>query len=105
MHPIGPGWTAIREEAGVDRAEAAEYARQDNIPMALLGWVAGVSVIWSALFTVGNVLYGRWNYAAVLFVILLITGTILIRVIRRLWADSGRFLRARLRFRIAIKPR
>jgi len=86
VHPIGPGWAAIRPFAGVDSAQAAEYARQDNIPMALLGWVAGVSVIWSGLFTVGNVLYGRWDYAGILFVILLVTGTILVRVIRRLWA-------------------
>src|SRR5664279_5017006 len=47
VHPIGPGWTKIREEAGVDRAVAKEFARQDNIPMAMLGWVSGTAVIWS----------------------------------------------------------
>ena len=85
VHPLGPGWTAIRTAAGVDRAEAALYARQDNIPLALIGWVTGVSVIWSGLFLVGNVLYGRLNYSIACAAVLLVTGTVMIRVIRRLW--------------------
>ena len=85
VHPIGPGWTAIREEAGVDRAEAARVraAGQHSDGAARLGDRRLGDLV--GLFTVGNVLYGRWNYAAVLFGILLITGTILIRVIQRLW--------------------
>ena len=85
VHPIGPGWTAIREEAGVPKAEAKEYARQDNIPMAMLGWVSGTAVIWSGLFTVGNFLYGRMNVAFALLGVLLVTGYTLIWVIRKLW--------------------
>ena len=85
VHPIGPGWKRIREEAGVDAAEAAKYARQDNLPMAMLGWVAGTTVIWSGLFLVGNFLYGRMGYAAALLGVLIISGFTLIRVIQRLW--------------------
>jgi Na+/proline symporter len=85
VHPIGPGWTKIREEAGVEKAQAAEFARQDNIPMAMLGWVSGTAVIWSGLFFVGNVLYGRTGYAAGLLAIFVITGSTLIWVIRKLW--------------------
>ena len=85
VHPIGPGWTKIREEAGVDKVEAAEYARQDNIPMAMLGWVSGTAVIWSGLFTVGNFLYGRMGMATFLLGVLLVTGSTLIWVIRKLW--------------------
>lgn len=85
VHPIGPGWTKIREEAGVDKVEAAEYARQDNIPMAMLGWVSGTAVIWSGLFTVGNFLYGRMGMATFLLGVLLVTGYTLIWVIRKLW--------------------
>ncbi|MGO9242163.1 MAG: sodium:solute symporter family protein [Bryobacteraceae bacterium] len=85
VHPLGPGWTRIREEAGVPKAEAAEYARQDNIPLAMLGWVCGTCVIWSGLFLVGNILYGRMAYALGLLGILAVTGALLIWVIRRLW--------------------
>jgi len=85
VHPIGPGWAVIRKESGISDAEAASFATKDNIPLAMLGWVAGVSVIWSALFTVGNYLYGRNNYALGLFVVFLVSGSTLIYVTRRLW--------------------
>jgi hypothetical protein len=85
VHPVGPGWRHFRAVAGVDPKEAAEYARQDNVPLALLGWVTGVSVIWSGLFLVGNILYERVGYSIACGIILAVTGTILIRVIRRLW--------------------
>jgi len=85
VHPFGPGWTKIREEAGITANEAAAFAQQDNIPLAMLGWVAGVSVIWSSLFTVGNFLYGRTGYALGLGAVFVLSGWILIGVVRRLW--------------------
>src|SRR6476619_1549177 len=48
VRPSGPGWTPIRQAAGRSAAEAR--AQGDNIPSALLGWVAGCTSIWSALF-------------------------------------------------------
>src|SRR5262245_18350247 len=61
VRPAGRGWEAIRQEAGISKAEASHT--EDCIPMALIGWVAGCAMIWSSLFTVGNFLYGRYNYA------------------------------------------
>jgi solute:Na+ symporter, SSS family len=61
------------------------YARQDNISLSMLGWVTGCSVIWSGLFLVGNILYGRWGYAIILGAVLAVTGSMLIWTIRRLW--------------------
>ncbi len=85
VHPFGPGWRRVRIEAGVTDEEAAAYARTDNIPLALLGWVTGCIVIWSALFTVGNFLYHRYGYALALLAIFVVAGVILLRVINRLW--------------------
>lgn len=82
VRPFGPGWEAVRLEAGEQPGGAATG---QNIPLALLGWVTGCAVIWSSLFTVGNVLYGRWNYAAALFAVFVVTGLVLLSVIRRLW--------------------
>ena len=86
VSPIGPGWRYIRSIAGVSKAEATEYARRDNIPLAFLGWSAGCAMIWSALFSVGNYLYGRMGLAAALLAVFLVTGTIVIRVVNRLWS-------------------
>jgi len=71
--------------AGISREEAAQWSQADNIPLSLLGWLSGTIVIWSALFTVGNVLYGRLHYAAALGAVFVASGLVLIRVIRRLW--------------------
>ncbi len=85
VRPFGPGWKRVRIQAGVSEAEAAAWARTDNIPLALAGWVSGTILIWAALFTVGNLLYGRWGYTAALFSVSILSGLALIRVIQRLW--------------------
>ncbi len=63
VRPFGPGWGPVRQQAGITEQQARDWDRTDNIPMAMLGWLSGVILIWSALFTVGNFLYGRLNYA------------------------------------------
>jgi Na+/proline symporter len=86
VRPFGPGWGPIRAEAEeVIEAEGAVDDNPENIPLALLGWVTGCATIWSALFTVGNFLYGRYNYALLLLTVFLVSGLTLIRVINRLW--------------------
>jgi solute:Na+ symporter, SSS family len=86
VRPFGPGWTRIRKEAGIS-VKDAETGGQ-NIPLALLGWFAGCAVIWSALFTVGNFLYGRTGVALLLLGVFIVTGLILLYVINRVWSDS-----------------
>jgi hypothetical protein len=42
-------------------------------------------MIWSALFTVGNFLYGRTGYAFGLFAVFVVSGGAVTTVVRRLW--------------------
>jgi hypothetical protein len=86
VRPFGPGWTRIRQAAGVTEDEAGR--RDDNVPLALLGWVSGCMVIWSSLFVVGNALYGRTAAAALLLAVFVASGLVLLWVGRQLW--SGR---------------
>jgi hypothetical protein len=86
VRPAGPGWEPIRLESGLTRAEVA--ATGDNIPMALLGWVAGCTAIWSALFAVGNLLYGRMDTALGLLAVFAVSGLVLIAIVRRLWSTA-----------------
>jgi hypothetical protein len=89
VRPFGPGWKQVREQAGISEAEAR--ATRENIPLALLGWVAGCTVIWSALFTVGNFLYGRLGYAIALLAVFVVSGLVLLRVIGRVWSASDAY--------------
>ena len=86
VRPFGRGWEPVRKEAGISKAEAKSSG--DNFPVALVGWVSGSLTIWSALFSVGNFLYGRTTYALVLLGIFAVSGTVLLRVINRLWAKD-----------------
>jgi solute:Na+ symporter, SSS family len=69
----------------VSEQEAATYAREDNIPLAMAGWVAGTLLVWSALFTVGNYLYGRMGYTMALGAVMVLSGSAVIWVTQRLW--------------------
>jgi SSS family solute:Na+ symporter len=86
VHPAGPGWEKVREEANVTPQEVALHG--DHMGLATLGWVSGCAVIWSSLFCIGNFLYGRLNLALLLLVIFIASGFLLLYVIRNLW--SGR---------------
>jgi SSS family solute:Na+ symporter len=85
VRPFGPGWAAVRRQAGVLDADPAAG---ENIPMALLGWVAGCTAIWSALFAVGNFLYGRTTAALILTGVFLVSGLMLVSVVRKLWSSE-----------------
>jgi SSS family solute:Na+ symporter len=86
VRPFGPGWASIRREAGL---RDDERSSPDNIPMALAGWVAGCTAIWSALFAVGNFLYGRYSSFAVCTIVFVVSGVVLVRIVTRLWSGSG----------------
>lgn len=83
VRPAGPGWEPIREAAGISKAEAAQGG--ESIPLALVGWVAGSITIWSSLFTVGNILYGRTSAALLMGAVFVVSGLVLLRVINKLW--------------------
>ncbi len=85
VRPFGPGWEHIRLKCGISAAEAAMDSEASNFPRALLGWFSGCIMIWSALFTVGNFLYGRMGYAFGLLAIFAVSFTVLLQIVRRLW--------------------
>jgi Na+/proline symporter len=85
VRPLGYGWRRIRVESGISDAEAAESAKRENLPLALLGWAAGCTAIWSSLFTVGNFLYGRVDFTIILSVVFALSCSVLIWVTRRIW--------------------
>jgi Na+/proline symporter len=88
VRPFGPGWKKVQKDAGLVDGWGGPRAEGDNIPLALLGWVAGCTMIWSALFTVGNFLYGRMGTALFLLATFAVSALALIYVVQRLWSGS-----------------
>jgi Na+/proline symporter len=87
VHPAGPGWTAVRKEAGVTLADAALHG--DHMGKATLGWVSGCTVIWSSLFAIGNFLYGRTQPALILTGVFVVSGVVLLWVVNHLWDKNS----------------
>jgi SSS family solute:Na+ symporter len=85
VRPFGPGWAQVSQAAG----PLPDEGDRENIPMALLGWVTGCAAIWSALFAVGNFLYGRLTPALILTAIFLVSGFTVMRIVSRLWRGTG----------------
>ena len=83
VHPAGPGWTIIREAAGVSETEGKLHS--DRMGQATLGWIAGCATIWSSLFAIGNFLYGRTQTALLLSAVFVVSGLTLLFVVNRLW--------------------
>jgi Na+/proline symporter len=93
VKPAGPGWAALRAEAGVSDEQSRDV---NHTGLAFVGWISGVVVIWSALFALGNILYAVGDASRVVHAwtsgaVLLVSGAVLLVVIRRLWArtDDG----------------
>jgi solute:Na+ symporter, SSS family len=86
--PAGPGWEDVRRDPRVAGA-STERGSAEHIPLAFLGWVSGTALVWSALFTVGTLLYGRMAAASLLLAVFAVSGLTLIVVVRQLWTSGG----------------
>ena len=86
VKPAGPGWTKIRQMAGVSVSEAE--ATGDSLPLSLVGWVSGCALIWSSLFTVGSFLYGQTTQGLILLAAFIASGLVLLLVINKLWSTN-----------------
>jgi Na+/proline symporter len=86
VHPSGPGWAAVRRDAGESEAEAALHS--DRLGKATIGWISGCLTIWSSLFAIGYFLYGRTQTAMILTTIFVASGLVLLYVTNTLWDED-----------------
>ena len=88
VHPVGPGWKSVRIEAGLTEEEVNSLNTRDKISLNLLGWFLGCITIWSALFTVGNFLYGQLTHAFILSAIFILSTAFLIKIVNIIWTQN-----------------
>ncbi len=81
VRPAGPGWSAIRADAG-------ETGAPDPMPEAVLGWVCGCLTVYAALFGSGCLLFGRWPQAVFWIAVFVVAGWGLRRVLHRSFSKS-----------------
>ena len=79
VHPFGPGWKPVQAKAGHVEQQ------QENFPLALVGWLAGlhhdlVGAVYGGQFPVRPPGYGF-----ALLAVFAVSAAILIGIVRRLW--------------------
>lgn len=80
VRPGGPGWREVAR-----RAEAAGEPLPDDpggwtVPRGILAMVAGAFAVYSALFSIGYWIYGRYALAAALTAVAAIASVFLVRI-------------------------
>ncbi len=77
VRPAGPGWAAIRARAGAPGRAAAE-----RLVPGFVNWALGITVVYSTLFALREMLFGTWGLALGLVALALIAGVVLSRRLR-----------------------
>ena len=81
VRPAGRGWLPVQAEAGVGPSP-------DSLPQQLLAWTTGCVFVYSALFGTGSYLYGRTSIAIAYTGVFIVSGLVLVRVLRAMFAAS-----------------
>jgi SSS family solute:Na+ symporter len=74
VRPSGPGWRGVSGLAGADKDAAAE-----RLAPGFIQWVLGITAVYSALFAVGETLFGTWLRAALLGTLAIVSAVLLAR--------------------------
>ena len=82
VRPAGAGWAAVRKEAG-------GAASGDSLPQAMLGWVLGCALVYSALFGTGSWLYGRMPQFYMFLAAFVVSAWGVWRVLRGYFRDTA----------------
>jgi solute:Na+ symporter, SSS family len=80
--PAGPGWNVVRRDTDLPPSP-------DSVPQMLLGWTAGVTFVYAALFGAGSAIYGRVVDTALWAGLFVVSGVVLWRVLRRMSWESA----------------
>ncbi|MFN2531022.1 MAG: sodium:solute symporter family protein [Pyrinomonadaceae bacterium] len=71
VHPAGNGWRRVAAAAGVPE-------RRGEIVANLFNWFLGVTMVYAALFAIGELLFGGWTKLLVLSALAVIAGIALV---------------------------
>ena len=69
VRPAGPGWRPVAEATGLP-------ARRGEVGANLLNWAFGVALVYSALFAIGALVFGRWARAGLFAAAALLCGAV-----------------------------
>jgi Na+/proline symporter len=85
--PGGPGWDKIVNEAKANGTTIVAAKEGWSVPSGILAMLVGCVLIYSVMFTTGNLIYGNYTDALVLLGVSVISGLILIKLWKKIKAN------------------
>jgi hypothetical protein len=86
IQPGGPGWRGVVEEARA-AGEPVDQGKKWTVPSGILAMVLGCVLVYSAMFATGNWIYGHYGLAAVLTLVVVLSGWYLSRIWSQIKGD------------------
>jgi hypothetical protein len=86
IQPGGPGWRNVVAQARA-AGEPVDEGKKWTVPSGILAMVLGCVLVYSAMFATGNWIYGHYGLAAVLTVLVLLSGWYLSRIWSQIKGD------------------
>ena len=76
--PGGPGWKKVLNTFSDTEFIEKETTKKWSVPSGILAMVLGCILVYSTMFATGNILYGNYNIALGLLVLIIISSVLLI---------------------------
>lgn len=86
IQPGGPGWNKTIADAEASNVEIVTDRQPWNVPSGILAMLVAMIFIYSIMFATGYWIYGDYNYAIPLTIVVLTSGLILIRLWKKIRA-------------------
>jgi len=78
--PGGPGWKKVLNTFSDPEFIKKENSKKWSVPSGILAMILGCILVYSCMFATGNLLYGNYNIALGLLVLIIISSLLLIRL-------------------------
>ncbi|NQX86302.1 MAG: Na+:solute symporter [Flavobacteriaceae bacterium] len=82
--PGGPGWRKIINAADADGNSIVDATKAWSVPSGILAMLVGCVLIYSVMFATGQLIYGNYTDALVLFGVSVVTGLSLIKLWKKI---------------------
>jgi Na+/proline symporter len=90
IRPGGPGWSYVLKKAEVEGVELEKKKEMKwDVPTGILCMILGTLSIYSILFTIGNLLYGKSKEAIITGLIFAVSASLLWRCWQKLKSNSN----------------
>nr|WP_321415502.1 sodium:solute symporter family protein [uncultured Allomuricauda sp.] len=80
IQPGGPGWAKVVDEAEAENVEIVKTNEKWSVPSGIKAMLSGVVLIYSIMFATGYWIYGEYQLAIILTVVVAVSALVLLKV-------------------------